>query len=171
LILSSLALSSTAAQAQDDESQDATAQEEDGGVVQDSSVDFGAIDDLLAEDEEVLTDPDTYSYDPGVRRDPFRSLIKKDQGVNEPTKRPEGIAGLLIEELEIEGVFMLEDGPVVQVKSATEETSFLLRQGDELWDGDVVKITLEEVVFKQSVNDPTVIKPFREVVKKLDPAS
>ena len=35
--------------------------------------DFSAIDDLLKMDEEVLSDPATYSYDPGSRRDPFRS--------------------------------------------------------------------------------------------------
>jgi hypothetical protein len=32
-----------------------------------------------------------------------------------------------------------------------------------------VSITQNEVVYKQIVNDPTVIKPFREVVKKLSP--
>ena len=33
----------------------------------------------------------------------------------------------------------------------------------------VVAINREEVVFKQIVNDPSIIKPFREVVKKLNP--
>lgn len=144
---------------------------EGGGSLTNDEVDFGAIDDLLAADEEVLSDPDTYSYDPGARRDPFRSLIQRQKGVEEPTKRPEGIAGLLIEELELEGIFVLDNGPVVQVKAATEETSFLLRPGDELWDGDVIRITLDEVVFKQSVDDPTALKPFREVVKTLSPAA
>ena len=44
-----------------------------------------------------------------------------------------------------------------------------MREGDQLYDGDVVRITQNEVVFKQIVNDPTVLKPFREVVKKLNP--
>ena len=38
-----------------------------------------------------------------------------------------------------------------------------------LKDGDVIRITRHEVVFKQIVNDPTALKPFREVVKKLSP--
>ena len=73
----------------------------------------------------------------------------------------------MIDEIEVEGVFVLDDGPVVQVQSASQRTSFLLRVGDQLWDGDVIRINLQEVVFKQSVNDPTALKPFREVVKKL----
>ena len=129
--------------------------------------DFSAIDDMLKMDEEVLSDPETYSYDPGSRRDPFRSLASRRQQTRRAENRPKGPAGLLIDEISVEGVFVLDDGPVVQVQSASQRTSFLLRVGDQLWDGDVVRIDLDEVVFKQSVNDPTALKPFREVVKKM----
>ncbi len=136
-------------------------------VLTEEETDFSAIDDMLKMDEEVLSDPETYSYDPGSRRDPFRSLFRRQSIEQRSEKRPDGPAGLLIDELKVEGVFVLDDGPVVQVESASQRTSFLLRVGDQLWDGDVIRITLEEVVFKQSVNDPTALKPFREVVKKL----
>lgn len=139
-----------------------------GGVVDGEVIDFGAVDDLLATDDEVFSDPGAYSYDPGARRDPFRSLLRKRVEGEERRERPEGVPGLLIAELNIEGIFVLDSGPVAQVTSASERTSFLLRPGDELWDGDVVRITLNEVVFKQSVNDPTSLKPFREVVKQLN---
>ncbi|MEM7352578.1 MAG: hypothetical protein AAF657_17390 [Acidobacteriota bacterium] len=132
------------------------------------ATDFSAIDDMLKLDEEVLSDPSTYSYDPESRRDPFQSLIRKRSPARRSEKRPDGPAGLLIDELEVEGVFVLDDGPVVQVQSASQETSFLLRIGDQLWDGDVIRIGFDEVVFKQSVNDPTALKPFREVSKKLN---
>jgi len=131
---------------------------------------LSAIEDLLAQDESVLTDADTFSYDPGSRRDPFRSLIETRDSIPEPEReRPEGKAGLLIDEIVVEGVFELADGPVAQVQSAREETSYLLRPGDQLWDGDVISINLQEVVFKQVVDDPTALKPFREVVKRLSP--
>ena len=133
-------------------------------------LDLGNVDDLLAADEEVMSDPGTYTYDPGARRDPFRSLLRRRNAKNQREERPEGLPGLLIDELRLQGIFMLPDGPVAQVMSSREETSFLIRPGDELWDGDVVRITLDEVIFKQSVNDPTALKPFREVVKKLNPA-
>jgi len=132
--------------------------------------DLSNIDALLEQGEEVLSDPGTYAYDPGTRRDPFRSLLlRRDLEAEPERERPPGPAGLLIDEIEVEGVFILDDGPVVQVESASQETSFLLRPGDQLWDGDVISIDLEEVVFKQSVNDPTALKPFREVVKRLNP--
>ncbi len=128
------------------------------------------IDELLEQDEDVLASPSTYNYDPGARRDPFRSLIQQRQQAPEAeVQRPPGIPGLLIDEVQVQGVFVLPDGPVVQVQSASQETSFLLRAGDQLWDGDVVSITLEGVVFKQKISDPTARKPFREVVKKLNP--
>ena len=135
----------------------------------DQSADFQAIDDLLALDEEVLTDPGTYSYDPGARRDPFRSLLVRRDPGEQDEERPPGPAGMLIDEIAVEGIFILPEGPVAQIQSASEETSFLLRPGDQLWDGDVVRITLDEIVFKQTVNDPTALKPFREVTKRLNP--
>jgi len=41
--------------------------------------------------------------------------------------------------------------------------------GDQLFDGDVIRIGAQEVVFKQIVSDPTALKPFREVTKRLSP--
>ena len=156
----------------DDTDAAVTEDQSSGGAIGDGEeIDFGAVDDLLAADEEVLTTQGGYSYDPGSRRDPFRSLLQKRVQEEVRQERPEGVPGLLIAELTVAGIFILEDGPVAQVRSASESTSFLLRPGDELWDGDVVRIDLDEVVFKQNVNDPTVLKPFREVVKRLNPAS
>lgn len=135
------------------------------------ATDLAAIEDLLAQDETTRSDDaDSFTYDPGTRRDPFRSLLEaRNSQIEEIKERPEGKAGLLIDEIVVEGVFQLADGPVVQVQAAHQNTSFLLRPGDQLWDGDVISITLEEVVFKQLVNDPTALKPFREVVKRLNP--
>jgi hypothetical protein len=134
-------------------------------------VDFGAVDELLIQDSEVLSDPGTYAYDPGARRDPFRSLIKRAADKNDDdSSRPPGAAGALVDELTVQGIFMLPEGPVAQVMSTREDTSFLIRPGDQLWDGEVVSMTLNEVVFKQDTDDPTSLKPFREVVKRLDPS-
>jgi hypothetical protein len=126
------------------------------------------IDEILAGEEAVLAGG-TYSYDPGNRRDPFKSLIV---GRNQQAPRgpmPEGIAGLLIDEIDLTGIFKTSRGYVAQVVAANRNKSYLLRDGDQLYDGDVVSVSQGEVVFKQIVNDPTVIKPFREVVKKLSP--
>jgi hypothetical protein len=45
-----------------------------------------------------------------------------------------------------------------------------LREGDRLYDGEVRRIDSDtgHVVFRQKVNDPTRIKPFRDIEKGLD---
>lgn len=127
-----------------------------------------SVDDILAGEEDVLAGT-TYSYDPGSRRDPFRSLLAAKNKTERKGALPEGIPGLLIEEIDLTGIFRTARGFVAQVLASNKEKSYLIREGDQLYDGDVVSITQNEVVFKQIVSDPTVIKPFREVIKKLSP--
>lgn len=121
-----------------------------------------SIADLLGEVVEV-------DYDPEDRRDPFKSLLVGTELPGEQRVRPPGIPGLLIDELNITGIFRTSAGFVVQVQSADKEKSYLLKQGDQLFDGDVVSISSNQVVFKQINQDPTALKPFREVVKALRP--
>ncbi len=127
-----------------------------------------AVDDILR-DEEAMLAGEGYFYDPGNRRDPFKSLLAARERVVLRGPRPEGIPGLLVDEIDVTGIYLTADGPVAQVASADREKSYLLRVGDQLYDGDVVSITGSEAVFKQIVDDPTALKPFRDVVKKLNP--
>lgn len=168
LFLGASLLLGVPAAAQDDKY---TPEPADGTTAEEGGIDSSLVDELLERDEQVLNDPGVYNYDPGTRRDPFKSLIKSqtDRKVPRSEERPEGVAGLLIDELQIQGIFVLDSGTVAQVISSASETSYLIRQGDQLWDGDVLRINLDEIVFKQTVNDPTALKPFREVVKKLTP--
>lgn len=170
LLLGAAGLLPNAAAAQDDKYTPEPA-DSAGTPAEEGEIDASLVNELLERDEEVLNDPGVYNYDPGTRRDPFKSLLKTQTNRKVPRaeERPEGVAGLLIDELQIQGIFLLDSGPVAQVISSASETSYLVRQGDQLWDGDVLRITLDEIVFKQTVNDPTALKPFREVVKKLTP--
>ena len=127
-----------------------------------------AVEDILR-DEAAMLAGEGYFYDPGNRRDPFKSLLAAREKVELRGPRPEGIPGLLIDEIDITGIFLTSDGPVAQVAAADREKSYLLRIGDQLYDGDVISISGSEAVFKQIVDDPTALKPFREVVKKLNP--
>lgn len=126
--------------------------------------DTGDIDEILEGEEEVLSGTGGFSYDPGNRRDPFKSLLV---GPERPDRgpRPEGIPGLLIDEIQLLGIWRTPRGYVAQIRAANK--SYLLREGDQLFDGDVVTIQNNEVVFKQKVDDPTALKPYREVVKNL----
>ena len=91
---------------------------------------------------------------------------KKD--IQSAGPRPDGVPGLLIDEIELTGIFRTVRGFVAQVlRSHGSSKSYLLREGDQLFDGDVVSINRHEIVFKQMVEDPAASKPFREVVKSL----
>jgi hypothetical protein len=141
---------------------------EEGGSDVSGEEDLSSIDQILEGEEEVLSGGG-YSYDPGNRRDPFKSLLTKPDRLELRGPRPEGIPGLLIDEVDLTGIFKTKKGFVAQVKAANQNKSYLLRAGDQLYDGDVVEIRPNEVVFKQIVQDPTALKPFREVVKTLGP--
>lgn len=125
------------------------------------------IDSILQGEEEILGGGG-YTYDPGGRRDPFRSLLES-RNVERRGPRPEGVPGLLIDEIVITGLFRTPRGWVAQVRASDQGKSFLLREGDALYDGELVSIGSNEVVFRQVVQDPTALKPFQEVVKKLNP--
>lgn len=138
----------------------------DEGVLGAPTPDTGDIDEILEGEEEILSGGGGFSYDPGNRRDPFKSLLA---GNEKPERgpRPEGIPGLMIDEIQLLGIWRTPRGYVAQIRAANK--SYLLREGDQLFDGDVVTIQKNEVVFKQQVQDPTALKPFREVVKNLPP--
>ena len=125
------------------------------------------IEEIL-QDEELVLQGVVSSYDPGNRRDPFRSLFSPPPA-QDRLKRPPGVPGLLIDEIKVKGIFRTAKGFVAQIAAQNQTKSFLLREGEQVFDGDVLRIEKNRVVFRQIVNDPTVIKPFREVVKVLNP--
>jgi len=122
--------------------------------------------------EEILEEPtttDTYRYDPQGRRDPFRSLIGPSPKL-EPGQRPVGVPGFLIDELKLQGIFKTRQGLTAMI-NGPDNKGHLLRVGDKVLDGEVIRITATSVVFRQEVNDPTRIERYREVVKELAPAA
>jgi hypothetical protein len=173
LILALLLLGGTvwSALAQSSSSQSAQSEQQPppAGEVAPPEPDLGNIDEILQGEEEVLSGS-SFSYDPGNRRDPFKSLLAAPDRPELRGPRPEGIPGLLIDEIALTGIFRTPKGFVAQVKASNQNKSYLLKEGDQLYDGDVVSINRSEVVFKQIVQDPTALKPFREVVKSLNPS-
>jgi hypothetical protein len=153
----------------------ALAQEPDDELVEQREIDpeeiepdYALIEDILEAEEEILAGGG-FTYDAGGRRDPFMSLLLRTELRSVAEPRPEGVPGLLIDELSIRGIFALSEGRFAQVQTADRTTSYLISEGAQLFDGEVLRIGPNEVVFRQIVHDPTIIKPFREVVKKLNP--
>jgi type IV pilus assembly protein PilP len=120
---------------------------------------------MIEQDESAMSGH-SYSYDPAGRRDPFRSLLVREQNRG-GAERPPGIAGIGIDDLVVHGIWKTKAGYVAQIR-ATDNKSYLVRAGDLLYDGEVVRVGPNEVTFRQNINDPQSVKPFREVTKQLN---
>jgi Tfp pilus assembly protein PilP len=120
---------------------------------------------LIEQDESAMAGR-SYTYDPAGRRDPFRSLLVREQNRGGP-ERPPGIAGISIDDLVVHGIWKTRTGYVAQIR-ATDNKSYLVRAGDLLWDGEVTRVGPNEVTFRQNLNDPQSVKPFRDVTKQLN---
>jgi type IV pilus assembly protein PilP len=121
--------------------------------------------------QEILEEPSTpesYRYDPQGRRDPFQSLIGPAPKI-QPGQRPPGPPGFLIDEIKLQGVVRTKQQGLVAMVNGPDNKGYLIRVGDKVLDGEVIRITPSSVVFRQEVNDPTRIERFREVVKELSP--
>jgi Tfp pilus assembly protein PilP len=121
--------------------------------------------------QEILEGPGTgeqYRYDPQGRRDPFQSLIGPAPKL-QAGARPPGPAGFLIDELKLQGIVRTKQQGLVAMINGPDNKGYLIRVGDKVLDGEVVRITPSSVVFRQEVNDPTRIERFREVIKDLTP--
>ncbi len=132
------------------------------------SADERIVEQIQSESEAVITGRQ-FSYDPGGRRDPFEPLVKKD--VESSGKRPKGIAGMLVNEIALKGLAVDSRGVPVALFQGTDNRGYTLRVGDIVYDGKVIDIDANRgmVMFRQQVDDPRRIKPYRDVMKRLNP--
>lgn len=107
----------------------------------------------------------SYFYDPKGRRDPFKSLLFGKRETQEECN--EGTICIFWDDIEVKGIWKVKGSYVAQILSKQNDL-FLLKEGDLLSDGQVTKITLECVFFRQKVNDPTKINPYEDVEKCLE---
>jgi hypothetical protein len=100
----------------------------------------------------------------GPRRDPFLPLVteKKDAGNTEHL--PSGKAGLVITTVRVDGAVRSPEG-MIAVLSNSDQRVYFVREGDQLYDGDVEKIALDGVTFRQNSKD-AFGKPVERVVTK-----
>jgi hypothetical protein len=122
--------------------------------------------EAILEQEESALSGRSYTYDPAGRRDPFRSLLVRPEQ-RAAGSRPPGIAGVSVDDIVLQGIWKTQAGYVAQIRG-TDNKSYLLRPGDLLWDGEVTRIGPNEVTFRQNLNDPQSVKPFRDVTKQLN---
>jgi hypothetical protein len=95
------------------------------------------------------------------KRDPFAPLIndKKDT-----VHLPPGKAGLVIATVHVDGA-VRSGSAMIAVVSNPEQSVYFIREGDKLYDGDVEKIGLDGVTFKENSKD-AFGKPVERMVTK-----
>ena len=101
------------------------------------------------------------------RRDPFESLIGRKQAQDALAKNlPPGKAGLQVGTLRLDGIVKSANGMIAVVANPQQRTYFL-REGDQLYDGKVEKISMEGVTFHEEGKDAFGKPVEREVSKRL----
>jgi len=98
-----------------------------------------------------------------ARRDPFESLVSRQQGKGGPALPP-GKAGLQVSTLRLDGIVKAPNGMIAVVTNPQSRTYFL-REGDHLYDGSVEKITMDGVSFHEEGKD-AFGKPMERQVNK-----
>src|SRR6266849_5207225 len=100
-----------------------------------------------------------------ARRDPFESLVSRQQGKGGPALPP-GKAGLQVSTLRLDGIVKAPSGMIAVVTNPQSRTYFL-REGDHLYDGSVEKITMDGVSFHEEGKDAFGKPVERQVNKRI----
>ena len=99
----------------------------------------------------------------GAHRDPFLSLLAMRKS---GPPLPPGKAGLVIAQIRVDGIVKSQTG-MIAVVSNPQQRVYFVREGDRLYDGEVEKISLEGVIFRESSKDAFGKPVEREVSKRL----
>ena len=142
-----------------------------GAVAQEDDPSNEAVLDRIEKDSEAVITGRHFTYDPAGRRDPFEPLVRATP-LGARGKRPKGIAGMLVSEIDLKGISTDVRGAPMALFSGSDNRGYHLRVGDVVYDGRVISIDEVRgvVVFRQNVDDPRRIKPYRDVLKKLYPS-
>jgi len=97
------------------------------------------------------------------RRDPFLSLLAMRKS---GPPLPPGKAGLVIAQIRVDGTVKSQNG-MIAVVSNPQQRVYFIREGDRLYDGEVEKISLDGVVFRESSKDAFGKPVEREITKRL----
>ncbi len=100
-----------------------------------------------------------------AKRDPFTSPIR-EQGLLGPTCSV-GKKCLAINAIQLRGIVKAQNGMIAVVESSTRRISYFLRENDPVFNGYVVRITADTIVFRENVMDRLGKQSTRDVVMKV----
>ncbi len=99
------------------------------------------------------------------RRDPFVSVVStRESG---PACSGGGKKCLIVDQVLLQGIVRGPSGPIAVIRTLGDKTYFL-RENDPVYNGVVVKISPDSIIFRETVTDRLGKTSQREVVKKLN---
>ena len=119
------------------------------------------------ETAEMAPMPGEFVYNPEGRRDPFWNLLQ-GKSVKENREAIEGIAGLMIDELELEGIVFAQ-GAFKALLKGPDTRPYIVGIGDKVYDGEVIAMTRNSVTFKKSLSIALAGQKDRIIIKTLNP--
>lgn len=135
---------------------------------QDTGKQTGAAAEAVeAESETGEEGTDEYVYKPRGRRDPFWDLLRGKGGKLKKEVK-EGIAGLEIEQLELEGI-VFRNGKYIALFKGPDSKPYDVLVGTNVYDGEIIEIDANRVVFKKILTMALGGTKERTVVKWLNP--
>jgi Tfp pilus assembly protein PilP len=111
-----------------------------------------------------------YKYEAKGRRDPFRTLDVTNtiQAAAAPVVRPPGLKGQLVSEIKLVGI-VKSKGSLMAIAEGYRSKTFFVHEKADLYDGKVLEIKNDAVVFSQTLTDSLGKKITQQVTKKLYP--
>ena len=78
---------------------------------------------------------------------------------------------MLVTEIDLAGIVKDPRGGDMAMVIGSDNKGYFVGVGDEVYDGTVLAVDtrLGTITFRQKVDDPRIIKPYRDVVKRLVP--
>ncbi len=101
------------------------------------------------------------------RRDPFLNPVKmRNDAMAKTVACTTGARCLMIDQVTLKGVVKTVQGMIAMVENSARK-QYNLREKDPVYNGFVLKITGDSVVFKENATDPSGRPMTREVVKRV----
>jgi Tfp pilus assembly protein PilP len=110
--------------------------------------------------------PESYTYQPEGRRDPFLSLVGTGTEPRSASRKGEGPSAMSVSEISVRGILQSR-GSLVAMLQGPDNKTYIVHQGDKLLDGTIKSVTAQGLIVIQEVNDPLSLVKQREVRKLL----
>ncbi|MCD6454131.1 MAG: hypothetical protein J7L62_02385 [Candidatus Aminicenantes bacterium] len=120
------------------------------------------------EEKAIEIQRERYDYNPQGRRDPFLDLLSVMRQRHRRGSRVQGIRGVYSDEIVLVSIAKRKDGKYFALILDSRNFPYTITVGTKLADGEVIKITENEVVIRQITRSPVFLKPYKDIVLKLN---